>query len=301
MSIGPSGVFPSYGSALLDLFHDDCLLLPSVPRHRAVGDQLSARLIVEPTPTLKLRMDAVVERVADRGANPVVGDHAAGIEEYIRGRLGMSFSALSVFEEIERCFVPELRTGASDAAEDSFWNDWNGLLLSPRIRRLLRRCQSEGDAVLDVLEGACWYILPTLGMDDAYHGHAAARMNLLSLAANEDISGEVLSVGEFFSDYVLLQRAVWEDLRSVSRIRSPAERTSFLLTTRRRAGQLCFVSAWGHAENPEAIATAWDKPVPRAVEEYVRGVREVHVGTPAFWEESKEYDDRDGGASAEGA
>jgi hypothetical protein len=276
-------LFPCYEQAILDLYGDDWACLPPVALHPAPGDRLVERLALDCTPQYRLRTDVIVKDISDVQPIPAQGETEVDIEDYFRGRLGTTMSALAVFEEIERCVTPGLRKRASDAAEDAHWNFWNGLLLSPRVRHLLRQCRErEGDLALSVVEGGCWYISPTLMMEDARRGHAAARTNLLALAAQGDISVEVLSAGEFFSDYVLLQRAVWEDLRSVARSRAAAERTSYLLSVRRRAGQLCFAQTWAYLADPESVAKTVGKSPPASVVHFANEPR-IYSGTPAWW------------------
>jgi hypothetical protein len=139
-------------------------------------------------------------------------------KSYFRHRLATTWNALAVFIEIMERAAPRARYAISADIERRFWNEYDGVLLHPRIRALLERLEQTGNiAVLAEAEHLLARLYRSPSMKAARYEHLSSRVRAGYAGLHGELDEEAVASWELLADYILLQRACAVDIRKSSR------------------------------------------------------------------------------------
>jgi len=194
--------------------------------------------------------------------------------EYFSALLGHRMNATLVFlsAAMPGRVDPDELSLVDDAIAHAYWEEHRALLLPPRVRALVRRAMDgpSGASWSDKLERARVRIMETDSLEMASHAHAQARVEALCDGVDRLLSDLQVASLEFLVDYLLLQRAIMEDIRTAERTREQGEPRAAVLERMDRSAELVFERALGIIYKPHLIAEEIPPSRRSQVEEYAR-------------------------------
>jgi hypothetical protein len=180
-------------------------------------------------------------------------------KSYFLSRLETAWNAFSVFSEIMERAVPHERYAISAAVERAFWNEYDGVLVSPWIKSLITHLahRHQPDAV-DQATQLLVELHRAKDMNQARRAHLDRRLGAVYAGRADYLDDEGVAGCELLADYFLLQRACAEDVRNASRKRARLESTAARLTRMDNAQPgLHFRRTLAYVSNPSALFDEW--------------------------------------------
>lgn len=159
-----------------------------------------------------------------------------------------------------------------DAIAAAYWEEHGAVLLPPRMRALIRRASDgpSGERWATRLEDARTSVMEAPSMEAAADRHAQARIAALLEGSERQLSDLQVAALEFSIDYLLLQRAIREDIETAERRRAAGEPRAVILEQMDRAAELVFERALGIIYKPHLIAEEIPAARRRDLEDYAR-------------------------------
>lgn len=195
-------------------------------------------------------------------------------QEYYVRMLGQRMNVTLVFlsanmpERVPAADLPAV----DDAIAEAYWNAHGGCLTPPRVRRLVRAASDghEGEGWLAQTDQVREAILVAETLEDAVELHGIFRVEWLWNGVGRRMSDLQVSAGELMTDYVLLQRAIMEDVRTAEARREPGETRASVLERMDRGAELAFERAITTVHKPQLIADAIPAAQRVDIERYAR-------------------------------
>ena len=155
--------------------------------------------------------------------------------DYYLVRLDYSFSVVMVFLSIAPQMNPQLdqktRRELDDEIADRYWNFYEGCLLPPDVRRVLRRAAEQGakGEFLGLLETARRDILNRdVDLQDAFRQRVARRIQALRMGLDRVLTEYQVAVAEATIDLFLVERLAMEDVIRAERERGERTRAEMI-------------------------------------------------------------------------
>lgn len=201
-------------------------------------------------------------------------------EEYFVGLLATKVNATLIFIHAhlpDR--VPSDRLAAvDDALAEAYWSTYQGCLMPPRVLRVLAKASegAAGQMLIEAVEAARQEMFAAPTLPDAIELHAQFRLQALLYGVDNYCTEYQCAAGEFLMDYLLLQRAIVEDVRRAERERAPGETRAAVLERMDKKAELEFEKAIGVVLRPQRIVELIP-PMRRAdVEAYAQRRRPIY-------------------------
>lgn len=206
-------------------------------------------------------------------------------KEYYTRMLGFRMNVTLIFLSLNMPdrVAPEEILVLDDAVAEAYWKTYEGILIPPRIRHLLR-AGSEGPS------GAHWlaraetlknHMIEADSMETATELHGVARVEMLLDGASRKLSDFQVAAGELMADYFLLQRAIREDVLTAEARRSPGQSRAAILEGMDRSAELAFEKAIATIHRLQMITEAIPQSRKAEIEKFARG-RENFSSTGLF-------------------
>lgn len=197
------------------------------------------------------RKEPGTEEVDDQGRRVRI----VAADEYFRRLLGSRMSATMVFLMAHNSgWVPEDQLAVvDDAIADEFWTRYEGCLVPPRVLALLRKV-SAGDAgqvLIQTVESVRTELFSMESLDEAVRLHVQARVRFVQDGSAQRLTDTQVAAGEFMSDYLLLQRAIYDDIQRAEKQKAGGQTRGALLEEWDRQVKLKFDKAVAHVLRPK--------------------------------------------------
>lgn len=187
---------------------------------------------------------------------PIIGQHHC--LEYFLHRLATGSNVLYVLTEVLERAAPSNRYAISEAVEQAFWNEYDGVLLHPWIRMLLQHLEISGaETVMLEAERLLGELHWASSLKQARIFHANSRARAIRSGHTEEVDEHSVAAWELLADYFLLQRALAEDVRRASRIRAAGETTAARLARIDAYGRTYFHQTRRHVSSPRLMVREW--------------------------------------------
>ena len=250
----------TYPESLRALLAADAVALPDahvwpdagrVRGSLAVRAQMAARLSARvPVPAASPDAPLYVTYAA-------VQDVAAGLHSAALG-----FRATAVMALLDASVHPGLSPAERQAVDDAVARQWLGgfaaVLTPPPLLELLTQLADDpsgpgGAYVLELLEQVRVSLRGGRGLPAAYQQWAAARAVLADDARRQRWSANQRAIGEVLCDWLLIQRAVGEDIGAAERERGPGETRGDALQRVDAQASFLFERALAEVLDPHAV------------------------------------------------
>lgn len=206
-------------------------------------------------------------------------------EAYFTGMLGFRMNVTLVFLSINTVdqVSPEELLKLDNAIAAAYWKKYEGVLFSPRVRHLLRAASAgpSGSYWLSQIESIKGHMVDADSLEMATDIHAVSRVEMILDGVDHKLSDFQVAAGEFMTDYLLLQRAIMEDVRTAESRRQPGESRAAILELMDRSAELAFEKAVATVHRPQIIAEAIPLVKKAEIEKYSRN-REQFYTTGLF-------------------
>lgn len=233
---------------------------------------------------IRFKADAAPgSRLSPEGYPDLVAVDAA---RYFVGLLGERSNASMVFTQVLQPdslghrFSPAEALAIDEALAAAFWETYQGCLMPPAVLRLLLAGArgKGGDALLDAIEDFRLELLDAPAFADATDVHTLARVDILLRGAHGEMDDRATAIGEFLCDYLLIQKAIADDVAKAEEERAPDEPRAAVLERLDRARRTTFETAIGVVLEPTRIINRVPPSERAAVEAFAR--RRTSYGTP---------------------
>jgi hypothetical protein len=178
-------------------------------------------------------------------------------EEYYVSLLSTKMNATLVFlnANMPDRVPADVMPSVDDAIADAYWNVYLGCLMPPRVLRALHAASDgpSGQMLMEMLETTRREVFAAPTLDDATELHATFRLQCILQGAEQYLTDFQAAAGEFFTDYILLQRAISEDIRRAERERASGETRASVLERMDRAAELEFEKVIGVVLRPQRM------------------------------------------------
>lgn len=177
--------------------------------------------------------------------------------EYYVALLGNVMNATVVFLNagMEGKMDPDTLSEVDEAIADAFWNEYEGCLTPPRVLRSIQRAATgpSGKIMVEDLDDVRQQLFDAENLEEAAEIHADARLQFLMRGAERYLTDTQVAVGEVTTDYLLLQRAIAEDIRRAERERDPGQPRASVLERLDRSAELMFEEMLSQVLRPQRI------------------------------------------------
>lgn len=143
-----------------------------------------------------------------------------------------------------------------DAIAEAYWEKYLGCLTPPRVLETLREqaeAGSTGELMLEEVESAREEIFDAPTLEDAADVHASFRVQFLDQGADGYLTDYQVAVGEIMADYLLLQRAIAEDIRRAEQERAEGQPRAAILEEMDRSAELEFETMLSKVLRPSRV------------------------------------------------
>lgn len=144
---------------------------------------------------------------------------------HVLQRLDITWSVIDLFQDLLREVPPRYQHAASAAVEGAYWTRYAAVLVHPLVAALVSKLRLRNKKILHVANYAGWRLQGAAMGQDARLEHRWGRLGMIE-AGQQGTPDDAVAAGEFLVDYLYMQRAIAEDVRSASRTRARGESTA---------------------------------------------------------------------------
>lgn len=165
-----------------------------------------------------------------------------------------------------------------DAIAEAYWEKYLGCLTPPRVMHTLREqaeAGSTGELMLEEVESARQELFDAPTLEDAADVHASFRVQFLDQGADGYLTDYQVAVGEIMADYLLLQRAIAEDVRRAEDERLDDQPRAEVLEEMDRSAELEFETMLSKVLRPNRVVDMIPGPRRSEIEEFAKRRRQL--------------------------